>query len=168
MHSSLLGLLSIGLALCDAAVLPRMLESRSHSLSIPQDVGDTSKYTLNNQFERRSVENSNLVVSLELIDSGYCGNMSLGSKDKSIVTLFDLNTSQLSALAPTVEYCPGSNQCSSTTNDVDCYDPSLSDTATNLSESFEISRSTTTLSGVVYEDTVSIGGMIPTFSKRVF
>jgi hypothetical protein len=149
---SLLGLFTIVIAFCDAAVLPNDLRSRS-----AKEVTEP-EFALHTQLDKRSVENSSLVVALELVNSGYCGNISIGSQEKSIVTLFDLNASQLSAVSPDVQYCVDTDSCTSTSNDIDCYDPTLSKTATDLTDSFEISVSTTTFTGIVYEDSVSLGG----------
>jgi hypothetical protein len=157
MHS-LLGLISIFIALCDAAALPKIPETSSNAFP-SDDKGDhVPAFSLNSQLERRSVASSSLAVALELVDSGYCGNISVGSQDTSILTLFDLGVSQLSALSSDAQYCPNSDQCSSANTSIRRYDPSLSVTATDLTESFEIDISTSTLSGVIYEDSVSIGG----------
>lgn len=155
---SLLGFLSLFFALCDAAALPKIPESSFNKLTAANKDDHVDGYTFNSQLERRSVETTSLVVSLELIGSGYCGNISVGSQDTSILTLFDLGTSQLSALSPDVQYCANSDQCSPPGMAIHRYDPNLSETAIDLTESFEIDVSTTTLSGVIYEDSVSIGG----------
>ena len=157
MHS-LLCLFSLFIAFCDTAALPKLPETNFNALTSGDKDNHTPAFSLNSQLERRSIEDSSLVVSLELIDSGYCGNISVGSRDTSILTLFDLSASQLSALSSDVQYCPDSDQCSSVNTAIHRYDPSLSDTATDLTESFEIDISSTTLSGVVYEDSISIGG----------
>jgi hypothetical protein len=150
---SLLGLFTIVTAFCDAAALPNNLRSR-----LAKDIGEP-ELALHTQLDKRSVENSSLVVALELVNSGYCGNISIGSQEKSVVTLFDLNASQLSAVAPDAQFCVDSDSCTSTTNDIECYDPSLSETATDLSDSFELSISTNiTFTGVFYEDSISLGG----------
>lgn len=148
---SLLGLFTFVIAFCDAAALPNNLRSRS-----AKDVTEP-KLALHTQLDKRSVESSSLVVALELVDSGYCGNISIGSQEKSIVTLFDLNASQISAVAPDAQFCLESD-CTSTTSDIECYDPSLSETATDLSDSFELSVSNITFTGVIYEDSISVGG----------
>ena len=152
---SLLGCLLLFFTLCNAAALPKI---RFNTLTAANKDDHVAGYTLNSLLERRSTETTNLIVSLELINSGYCGNISVGSQDTSILTLFDLGTSQLSALSSDVQYCANSGQCSPTDMAIHRYDPSLSETATDLTESFEIDVSTTTLSGVIYEDSVSIGG----------
>lgn len=154
---SLLGCLSLFFTLCNCAALPKIPEASFNTLTAAKK-DDRVGYTLNSQLERRSTEITSLIVSLELINSGYCGNISVGSQDTSILTLFDLGTSQLSALSSDVQYCANSGQCSPTHMAIHRYDPSLSETATDLTESFEIDVSTTTLSGVIYEDSVSIGG----------
>ena len=156
---SLLGLFAIFIALCDAVALPKRLETSFNTLTSDHTDDHVPAFSLSSQLERRSVENISVVVELELIDSGYCGNISLGSQDTSILTLFDLGASQLSALSSDVQYCASSDQCSNSNNAVHRYNPSLSETATDLTESFEIDISSTTLSGVIYEDSISIGGI---------
>jgi hypothetical protein len=154
---SLLGFLLYCTIICHAAVLPSTNDDHLHRQSL-QEHNTISAYSFNT--ERRDISVGSLVVNLELVGSGYCGNISIGSQDKSIVTLFDLNTSQLSALSSNLQYCPESDQCSTATTIPDNYDPDLSDTAVNSSESFQVSVLTSTLTGVVYEDSVSIGGNI--------
>lgn len=154
----LLGFLSLLFALCDAATLPKIPDTSSNALTAANKDDHVAGYSLNSQLERRFVETTSLIVSLELIDSSYCGNISMGSQDTSVLTIFDLSTSQLSALSSDVQYCADSDQCSPPNTAIHRYDPSLSETATDLTESFEIDVSTTTMSGVIYEDCVSIGG----------
>src|ERR1700737_2969805 len=151
---SLLEFLFHCLAICSAAALPRIQENSLRQRSRP--VNDAVSF--NAELRPRTVPDSCLVVPLTLRDSGYCGNISIGSQEQSIVALFDLNTSRLSALSSNVQYCHDSEQCSALTCLFDSYDPRLSDTAVNSTVSFELSISTSVHSGVVYEDSVSIGG----------
>src|SRR5438270_2355990 len=94
---SLLGCLFLFFTLCNAAALPKIQEASFNTLTAANKDDHVAGYTLNSQLVRRSTETTNLIVSLELINSGYCGNISVGSQDTSILTLFDLGTSQLSA-----------------------------------------------------------------------
>jgi hypothetical protein len=146
------------IALCNAAALPRLHKSYDHSRISTHGRPHTDEYTLDTQVERRSVESGSIKVALQLLDSGYCGNISIGSQDTSILTLFDLNGSQLAAIPPTVQYCANPDQCSSGSPQRNSYDPSLSDTAKDLVESFELSTTSATFTGTVYEDCVTIGG----------
>jgi hypothetical protein len=153
-----LGFLLYCVAICHAAVLPRLFHNDGlHQRSL--DFHDAvPPYSFNTEMQRRDIPAGSILVDLQLVDSAYCGNISIGSQDKSIVTLFDLNTSRLSALSSNLQYCADSNQCSSAITISDNYDPSLSSTAVDSSVSFQVSIMTSTLSGVVYEDSVSIGG----------
>src|SRR5579859_4437732 len=145
-----LGFLLSVIALCNAAALPAVQDSNvPRRLPLHEHIA-ASDYSLNTELKRRATVEGSVSVSLRLVDSGYCGHISIGSQDKSIVTLFDLNTSRLSALASNL-----------TTNIEGTYDPSLSDTAVDLSETFEVTISSTTLTGVVYEDSVVVGGTSP-------
>lgn len=107
----------------------------------------------------RSLPQGAISIPIELVDSAYCGNASIGSRSQSIPVLYDLNAAQLSALSQDVNYCNSSGACLPQKVDCDAYDPSSSSSARNSSESFEISISNLTLSGDLFEDTVSLGGI---------
>jgi len=158
---TVLAALHFAFTFCNAAALPRFHHDPiKHSRISTHASLNTDEYKLNAEFEKRSLQVDGIKVSLSLVDSGYCGNISIGSQTASILSLFDLNGSQLSALSPTVEYCAGSDQCSSGSPEHGTYDASLSTTATNLSETFELATTSVTFTGTVYEDLVVIGGII--------
>jgi yapsin 1/2 len=145
----LIAFLSTGVALCNAAALPEYLNERHVAVGMSNNL----------EFERRSVNDLTSVVPLELVNSAYCGNISIGSQHQNIRALFDLGTSQLSALSPNVQYCLNTDPCHQSTAHQNNYDPNLSETATNLTKPFEASVSNATFSGVLYEDSVVLGGI---------
>jgi len=151
----LLGLLSSASIIANVAALPRFANRKVNAREPGLEVSD---YALTNEVERRSPQTCGVSVPLELIDSSYCGNISFGSQEQSVLTLFDLNASQLAALSPTVQYCENSDACIPKAIDIHTYNPSLSHSAKNLTDPFEISIFNSTFSGVVYEDSVIIGG----------
>jgi Eukaryotic aspartyl protease len=107
----------------------------------------------------RSLPQGAISVPIELIGSAYCGNASIGSQSQSIPILYDLNAAQLSALSQDVNYCNSSGACLPQKVNCNAYDPSSSSSARNSSEAFEISISNLTLSGDLFDDTVSLGGI---------
>jgi hypothetical protein len=153
-----LGALCLIFTLCNAVVVPKFYSSNNHPRISTPRIGPTTEYTLETQLEKRTRDANNVKVTLALVESGYCGNISMGSQQASVLSMFDLGGSQLSALSPTVEFCAGSDDCSSASLDHGSYNPALSNTATDLAESFEVSTTTATLTGTLYEDSVVIGG----------
>ena len=152
-------LLSIIFSLCNAAALPQLREKHLHKPRLAD--ARISEHRLANKYGRRSGQDCAVSVSLELLDSGYIGNISIGSQGQSVPTLFDLNASQLSALSPTVQYCSSSDDCSPRNSHINGYNPSLSHSAKNLSTTFEAVVSNATFTGVLYEDSIGIGGISP-------
>ena len=149
-------LLSILVSLCNAAALPQLREKHLNPRLADSRI---SEHRLANKYARRSGQDCGVSVSLELLDSGYIGNISIGSQGESVPTLFDLNASQLSALSPTVQYCSGSDDCTPRNNHINGYNPSLSHSSKNLSTTFEVIVSNATFTGVLYQDSISIGGI---------
>jgi len=150
----LLLLLAIGATICSAAVLPPL-----HSKSLRQRSALRELYQSKKQAARRSVQSCGITVPLSLVDSGFCGNISIGSQSEPVLTLFDLRASQLSALSPDLEFCSSSGDCSPVNSNINSYNPNHSDSATNLTETFVITVSNSTFSGVLYEDSVVLGGI---------
>ena len=146
-------------SLCSAVVVPRIPDSSDHQRISTHGSFIGDDYSLNTQLEKRENGVGSIKVTLELVDSGYCGNISIGSQEASILSLFDLSGSQLSALSPNAEHCAVSDQCTPVSHQLDSYDPSHSDTAKDLTQSFEFSTLFATLTGTVYEDSLVIGGI---------
>jgi hypothetical protein len=157
-----ISLLTLGVAFCNAAALPQLNEKH---LNPRFGNSRISEHRLSNKYSRRSGQDCGLSVPLQLLDSGYVGNISIGSQGKSVPTLFDLNSSQFSALSPTVQICSASDDCTPRNSHINSYDPALSDSAKNLTEAFEVTVSNTTFTGVLYEDSIKIGGINISSSK---
>lgn len=143
-------------SICNAAALPQLRDKHLNPrLANPR----ISERRLANNYGRRSGQDCGVSVPLELLDSGYIGNISIGSQSQTVPILFDLNASQLSALSSTVQYCSGSDDCTPRNSHISSYNPALSHSAKNLSETFEVTVSNATFTGVLYADSISIGGI---------
>ena len=153
---SQLWLLFALVSICNAAALPQLRGKHLNPrLADPRN----SERHLAENYVRRSSQGCGVLVPLELLDSSYIGNISIGSQSQTVPIMFDLNVSQLSALSPTVQYCSPSHDCEPRNTRINSYNPALSHSAKNLSETFEVTMSNATFTGVLYQDSVSIGGI---------